>query len=72
MSVNEKLFLINLNKQFAITIKLYFHNLKIINEKYFLTYNYIFSMFNLITFEIIQIIEDGLLYILTLKFLINY
>ena len=33
----------------------------------------IFSMFLiLITFEIIQIIEDGLLYILTLKFLINY
>ena len=37
------------------------------NEKYFLTY--IFSMFNLITFEIIKIIEDGLLYILTSKFL---
>ena len=46
--------------------------LKIINEKYFLTYNYIFSMFNLITFEIIKIIEDGLLYILTPKFLINF
>ena len=40
------------------------------NEKYFLTY--IFSMFNLITFEIIKIIEDGLLNILTPKFLINY
>ena len=32
----------------------------------------IIYVFNLITFEIIQIIEDGLLYILTLKFLINY
>ena len=41
-----KLFLINLNKQFTITIKLYFHNLKIINEKYFLIYVIIiFSMF---------------------------
>ena len=29
-------------------------------------------MFNLITFEIIQIIEDGLLYIFNSKFLINY
>ena len=41
LHVNEKLFLINLNKwYFAITIKLYSHNLKIINEKYFLTYDY--------------------------------
>ena len=32
----------------------------------------IIYVFNLITFEIIQIIEDVLLYILTLKFLINY
>ena len=41
LNVNEKLFLINLNKwQFVITIKLYYHNLKIFNEKYCLTYYY--------------------------------
>ena len=48
----------------TITIKLYCHNLKIINEKYILTDDYnFFYVFNLITFEIIQIIEYGLLYI---------
>ena len=52
--------------------KIILSQFKIINEKYFLTYNYIFSMFNLITFEIIKIIEDGLLYIFNSKIFINY
>jgi len=53
------------------TIKLYCHNLKLLMKNIFKYIIIIFSMFNLITFEIIQIIEDGLLY-LTPKFLINY
>ena len=53
------------------TIKLYCHNLKLLMKNIFKYIIIIFSMFNLINFEIIQFIEDGLLY-LTPKFLINY
>ena len=42
------------------TIKLYIHNLKLLMKNIFKYIIIIFSMFNLITFEIIQFIEDGL------------
>ena len=69
---NEKLSLINLNnRQIEITIKTNCDNLKIVNEKYFLTYHhYVYYVFNLITFEIIQIIKYGSFFILTPKFLV--